>query len=110
MVHDWLLNCHGKFHSCHQKGFAIINLLSFAAALPTYCAGASHITRGVLHPVFFVANGLIQTHFGDIFSALIDTIHQILGLAKGCQWVVILQDRRLVSPELQNPALSCKSR
>ena len=79
MVHDWLLNC--KFHSCHQKLFAIINLLSFAAALPTYCAGASHITRGILHPVFFVAKGLIQTN--QYFGALIDTIHQILGLAKG---------------------------
>ena len=68
--------------ACNPAGFAL-NTASFGSALNTYYATSHSIAREILRVIFFVTRGAPTDVIKEDVRARVDTIHAMLGLAKG---------------------------
>ena len=66
----------------NRAGFTL-NRASYGSALNMYYAASSGIAREVLHVIFFVLRGAPSHVIKEDSRARVDTIHAVLGLAKG---------------------------
>ena len=65
----------------NKAGFAL-NRASFGSALNTYYATSRCIAREILHVIFFETRGAPSNIIKEDVRARVDTIHEMLGLAK----------------------------